>query len=474
LSSQSGVIDLIEKACRAGIDTLIVDAKPLSGEVLYRSKYAPRLGEVDGRYYPETFDLLESVIEEGHARGVRVHAAINLFSEGHREWRRGPAYQHPEWQAIMYEAVWTLTFPSGQSVDVELIDPWSEVNEPSIYTRKSGLTHKSQAGKFSIVVQEDRIEQIVMDVGVEIPILECGCILSIPCSSYPAGIDVGSCIALKSKPVFRRSVDSKTPSWGIFVDPVGPAREYELKIIEEIVSGYDIDGIVFDRMRYPGMSADFGDRSRTAFQRWLGIPKFSWPDDVFTLPDLPWRGLNEGRYYKEWLEWRALQIHDFALDAVNLAHSVKPELMACVYVGSWYESYFDVGVNWGSRDFHAGYPWMTSGYNHTGLAELFDCVYTGCYYPLPTRDEARTAGRPEGATVEAGCEISRAAIGAAAPVYGSLYLRDYCGNPNGFRRAVSVCMAKTNGVMLFDLVYLEKYGWWESLREILSDSSLLR
>lgn len=372
LSTQAGVAEVVENAARANIDTLIVDVKPLIGEVLYISKYAPRLGEIDGQQYPESFDLLEAMIQEAHPKGIKVHAAINVFSEGHRQLERGPAFDHPDWQVVMYEA-------GG---------------------------------------------------------------------------------------VFRSAAESEIPSWGIFVNPIGPARIYELQIIEEIVSGYDIDGITFDRMRYPNLYADFSTNSREAFEKWLGCGQIHWPDDVFLINNPPSLPPMLGKYYTEWLEWRAWQIHNFAEEAAGLVRAAKPDVKIGVYVGSWYESYFDVGVNWGSAKFHPGYSWMTPGYNKTGFAELFDYICAGCYYPVTTREEARKLGKAEGATVEAGCQLSRKAIGNAAPVYGSLYLRDYQENPEQFIKAINVALSNSDGVMLFDLVQLEEYGWWQILEGI--------
>ena len=367
LSTRADVALVLDKAKAAGIDVVIVDVKPLAGEVLYLSEYAPRLGEVNGFAYPKSFDLLEAAIEEGRSRGIQVHAGINVFSEGHREWGRGPAYRHPEWQAISYEA-------DG----------------------------------------------------------------------------------------FKRSEESGIFSFGIFVNPIGPAREYELKIVREIVSKYEIDGITFDRMRYPNLYADFSETSRDSFEAWLGQGAIIWPDDVFLIGD---HTPKQGRYYKQWLEWRAWQIKGFAQEAVGLIRSIKPRLTIGNYVGSWYESYFDVGVNWASEKFHAGYDWMTPQYNQTGIAELFDYLCTGCYYPTPTIAEARAAGRSEGATVEAAARLSCRVVNEACPVYASLYLKDYAGKPEDFRRAIQAALGNSQGVMLFDLIYLEQYDWWRLMEE---------
>jgi len=217
-------------------------------------------------------------------------------------------------------------------------------------------------------------------------------------------------------------------------------------------------------MRYPNLYADFSETSRLAFEAWLGQGTIIWPDDAFVLEDAP----KPGKYYKEWLEWRARQIKGFAQDAVGLIRSVKPGLAIGNYVGSWYESYYDVGVNWASERFHAGYDWMTPSYNETGIAELFDYMCTGCYYPIPTMAEAKAAGRSQGATVEAAAQLSCKVVDGACPVYASLYLKDYADKPDAFRKAIRAALDHSNGVMLFDLVYLEDYAWWPLLREELA------
>lgn len=460
MADRAGVADIVERAANANINTLIVDVKPLGGEVLYMSACAPRLGVVEGFNYPHDFDLLAAMIEEGHAKGIRIHAAINVFSEGHREWGRGPAYEHPQWQATMYEGIWHIEFPGGQTVTVEMLDPWNPSDEPILYTRKSGQTRKCDEDKLYVVISGPQVAGIVNGPGAEVIVPTEGCVLSLPKSDDFAFIRVGDKVTFRAEPVFRSAQESRVSTFGIFVNPIGPARHHELQIIEELVTGYDIDGIIFDRMRYPNLYADFGPATRAAFEAWLGRGNIQWPQDVFVIDDLPWQPTTPGKYYKEWLEWRAWQIHDFAEEATQLVHRTKPDIPVGVYVGSWYESYYDVGVNWGSSDFHAGYSWMTPKYNRTGYAEFFDYLCTGCYYPIATRAEARAAGRPEGATVEAACDQSRKAIHGAAPVYGSLYLRDYCDKPEDFRKAIQVTTGSSDGIMLFDLVYLYKYGWW--------------
>jgi uncharacterized lipoprotein YddW (UPF0748 family) len=115
LSTREGVADVMEKARKAGINTVGVDVKPLSGHVLYNSKVAPRLKEWKGFAYPPDHDLLLTAIMEGKRRGLKVYAGFNVFSEGHKLVKSGPLYEKPELQAIVYDVQRTLTAADGEN-----------------------------------------------------------------------------------------------------------------------------------------------------------------------------------------------------------------------------------------------------------------------------------------------------------------------------------------------------------------------
>src|SRR3954447_8490493 len=102
LSNRPAVAAVLDRCRAARINTVIVEVKPLSGHVLYRSRIAPRLTEWRGKPYPD-FDLLQAMVEEGHRRGLKIHAALDIFSEGHKMFRLGPGYQRPQWQATVYD-----------------------------------------------------------------------------------------------------------------------------------------------------------------------------------------------------------------------------------------------------------------------------------------------------------------------------------------------------------------------------------
>jgi hypothetical protein len=184
---------------------------------------------------------------------------------------------------------------------------------------------------------------------------------------------------------------------------------------------------------------------------------------------MPGRGIVRGPYFKEWVTWRARNIKEWLQEATNLVRLRRPAARVGVYVGSWYPRYFNVGVNWGSDAHRPEYDWTTSNYNETGYASLLDYVTTGCYYGLATREEARVQGYPEDATVQAAAEMSCQAVADASFVYAGIYLLDYKDRPEAFRRALRTALESSQGVMIFDLSYLEEYNWWNVLTETFTE-----
>ena len=68
-------------------------------------------------------------------------------------------------------------------------------------------------------------------------------------------------------------------------------------------------------------------------------------------------------------------------------------------------------------------------------------------------------------TVEAAAETSLRAVNDAAFVYAGIQVLDYQGKPDDFKQALQMAVQASQGVMLFDLVYVEEYNWWNILNE---------
>mgnify|MGYP001237597748 FL=1 len=72
----------------------------------------------------------------------------------------------------------------------------------------------------------------------------------------------------------------------------------------------------------------------------------------------------------KWLEFRAKVIYDFMQKARTAVKGVKPGIKFGVYVGGWYSTYYDVGVNWAASTYDTSryYNWATSKYKNYGYA----------------------------------------------------------------------------------------------------------
>jgi uncharacterized lipoprotein YddW (UPF0748 family) len=100
MTSPEQVREMVEDAAAAGFNTLIVQVRG-RGDAFYRSALEPRAESLSG---PPGFDPLALAIEEGHRRGMAVHAWVNT----HLVWgpvERPVSPEHlvnanPEWLAV--------------------------------------------------------------------------------------------------------------------------------------------------------------------------------------------------------------------------------------------------------------------------------------------------------------------------------------------------------------------------------------
>ncbi|MBI5474921.1 MAG: family 10 glycosylhydrolase [Ignavibacteriae bacterium] len=384
LNSPDSIRHYLDKAARAGFTDVVVDVKPITGEVLYPSHHAPQMREWQGVIRPDSFDFLRTFIDESHARSLRVHASLNVFAAGHNFFDRGLVYSaHSEWQSIL----------------------WTD----------SGL----------------------------IPMTK-----------------------MKKK-------------YSAMTNPAHPeVRRHELAVLKELVTKYPtLDGVILDRVRYDGIEADFSDLSRREFEKYISARLKNFPRDIFA-----WRhdeagkpARVEGKYFKRWIEWRASVIKSFFVEARRVVKKANPRISFGDYTGSWYPIYYEMGVNWASVSYDPSkqYQWATPTYKNTGYAELLDLYTSGNYYFEVTKEElisnntnvATEAGTGGGKeywySVEGSCEIVNEVLAGAAPAYGGLYVQQYEGHPEQFAKAVEMCLRKSDGLMIFDLVHIVNFNWWE-------------
>jgi uncharacterized lipoprotein YddW (UPF0748 family) len=369
-NSMDSISKYLMKAKEAGITDLVVDVRPISGEVLYNSSIAPKLIEWKGFTRTATFDYLEVFVSAAEKIGLNIYASINTFTGGHLYspfWeqinngsRPAVVKDHPDWISRNY--VW-----DGSKARIE-----------SMWTYYGGKGSKPAA----------------------------------------------------------------------FLNPVNPeAQAYILSIINEIVSKYKVKGIILDRGRFDSLESDFSDLTKTAFENYTGNAVPTWPDDVFK-----WTGNGvkiEGPLYKKWIEFRASVIYNFFRQAKQKAIASNKEFGA--YVGAWYASYYNEGVNWASKTYDPSkeHAWATPDYKNYGYAEELDFIITGCY-------SSSASG------VNNYIDQAKAAINGKIPIASGLYVDDYVSieknNPGKGKTTFYDCLIAarkgTKNIMVFDMVHL--------------------
>lgn len=271
-----------------------------------------------------------------------------------------------------------------------------------------------------------------------------------------------------------------------FMNPaLSEVQDYARSLVLEVVNNYDLDGVMLDRGRYEGMGSDFSDFSKKKFEEYIGEEVENFPQDIFEWVDNGNGGFTRkpGKWYNKWIEWRASVIYDFFKGTRDAIKTAKPDMMLGNYTGAWYPSYYEVGVNWASKDYDPSedFEWATPEYKNYALNELFDLYTNGNYYVDVTLDELHArGGRVKNETdsewstgdhlcVEGACEFSRKLLGDR-PFYGGMYVEQYYGDPDRFQRAVKMNLEKSDGFMLFDICHIIHKGWFDLLAQAVSEA----
>ncbi|TJZ61921.1 hypothetical protein FAZ15_05235 [Sphingobacterium olei] len=261
----------------------------------------------------------------------------------------------------------------------------------------------------------------------------------------------------------------------IFVNPAAPeVQERALNIVKEIVRKFDLDGMILDYGRYTDVSADFSEISKQQFISFLETKyndtqakNMNFPTDIVS----SWREnsgqilpATTGKYYKQWLIYRAQVIKDFMIKTRTAVKTIKPNVEFGVYVGGWYSTYYQVGVNWASKDydpfqdFEVRFDWASPGYGATGYAEEMDILMTGNYFT-----QIKLADNPVTSTMKYHWWSIEGSLNGASyitrnkvPLFGSLDIGNVSyANTGEITKAIRYVLSKTSGgIMLFDVVHM--------------------
>jgi len=380
-----------------GFTHVIVDIRPITGEVLYESAYAPRMEEWQKGPKRSNFDYLGRFITKAHELGMEVHAALNVFVAGHNYFDRGLIYsEHPEWASM-------------------------------VYTPEKGI----------------------------IPITQ------------------------------------EKHKYAAMVNPINPEfQEHILNVLKEVVAKYPgLDGIVLDRARYDGISADFSDLSRTKFEEYIGEKVTNFPTDILT-----WKKNTDGRYIPErgkyflkWIEWRTKNIYDFFTLARKEIKSVNNNISFGTYTGAWYPSYYEVGVNFASNKYDPSkdFDWATPEYKNFAYGDLLDFYPTGNYYTDITIDDYHknnhsvwneTDSQAQSGTwycVEGSCEHLKTILNGNK-FMGGILVDQFYTNPAKLSKSIEMNLKASDGLMIFDIVHIINKNLWKEVETGMIDGGALK
>ncbi len=252
-----------------------------------------------------------------------------------------------------------------------------------------------------------------------------------------------------------------------FLNPANDeAMDFVCNLLKDLAAYEDLDGIVLDRCRYDDLMCDFSDESRTKFEEYIGSTIANWPGDVMspgakTLPPMM------GTMQYKWLEFRAKTIHDFIVKARDAVKSVNPDISFGAYVGGWYSSYYDMGVNWASPSYNtaSAYPkWASAEYKNYGYADHLDLLVIGAY-----AGTSSIYGSSEW-TVQGFCKLAHNKVMGDCVVIGGPDVGNGTGwtngnQPNAATSTVDAAINACDGYFLFDLIHVKNYDYWSALKK---------
>lgn len=475
INSVPQIHDIVAQARSAGFNVIVLDVKPIVGETLYPSKIASKLTEWKDEKMPASFDPLAAFIAEAHAAGLQLCANMAVFSEGHKYFSKGLGYTYPKMQTVLYEADRTVRAPVLYSPELTVSDTTNVLptapNTVAVYTDPTLLHHNVSGGLVTVTDFMGRIvAQIdgsyLADATVTAPVEGAVLVAQGPTAeSLKSTTRVGDLLTFNSTPRYVPVADDSGQKVTLFVNPNDPGvQQHELDLLTEIVSNYDVDGVVFDdRLRFAGLNADFSDMSRAQFEQYVGHP-IKWPDDVFRYNPFPNQDIIKGPEYQAWIVWRALTIRNWLARARAIVKYYRPHASLALYAGSWYGQYGDLGENWGADDYQGAFDFNTPAWRQTSLTSMLDWIATGCYYDVPTKMEGLLAG-DAGATVEAGGQLSNQVVNDQTWTYAGLWALQFSDGTDRFAQALQAAAASTQGVMIFDLSQLYSNHLWSTITQ---------
>ena len=170
--------------------------------------------------------------------------------------------------------------------------------------------------------------------------------------------------------------------------------------------------------------------------------------------------LIKGRFFKEWITFRSQTICDFTNRIRLLVDKYKveknPDLKMAAYVGSWYEGYYQNGVNWASNQFkyddRLSFPDSEiygKSYNRTSYLGNLDFLMIGTYYKTPKE-------------VNRYITLGNILTCGQVPLLGSMSLPDLSVSDQG--KVFGASLKNSSGLMIFDNCYVDWETFFEQMK----------
>jgi uncharacterized lipoprotein YddW (UPF0748 family) len=256
-----------------------------------------------------------------------------------------------------------------------------------------------------------------------------------------------------------------------FFNPVHEkVQNYICDMLEDLAAYDGLAGIILDRGRFDGLHSDFSTYSKEKFEEYLGYSLQNFPEDVMkpgtTAGSLP---SSTPEYFKKWMEFRTKVMHDFFKKAAEKVRTVNSELKFGVYVGGWYSTYYEVGVNWASPRYNTSSrysSWATTHYKNYGYADLMDVILIGAY-ASPTRVYGTSEWTIQGFCSQAMDKIKGDATVIGGPDVGNgewATASDEVTN-TAIIESVGAVLDVCDGYFLFDMIHLKQNNQWDVVKE---------
>jgi len=483
LSSLPKIQNLVRRVKDVGFNTIVMDVKPIVGYTIYPSQLTLRLTKWKGQSASIDFDPLLAMSVECRRQGVPLYVSMNAFAEGHRMakeneldpnspfgyQRPGPGYSRVDQQTVLYDPEPFLRAPfTGERFALQPFPGRLDRTGKTVGVMTDlAKVATVPVGATAIVIDANGTVLAVRGAGpIAVPSIPAGGSALVGFGEAATFLQQnarpGVTLSFDSKPVFVPIQERPEEQIPLMMNPHDPrVQDRILAFVTEVLTKYDVRGVVFDdRLRFAGKNADFSELTQRLFEARVGR-RINWPVDVFEFtfnPDLS-RGIRPGRYYDQWMAFRAETLTQWVKRARAVAQAARPDAQLGVYAGSWFGEYARFGNNYSSPDFSAGFDFLTEDYRKTGFAPDLDFLITGCYYAVPTIVEAMGQNRATGRTVEAAGQLTNRAARDQTWAYAGISLSDYYKNPEALKRALQAATGSTQGVMVFDLSHNIDQFW---------------